>query len=342
MAGDVLDPALMAAALSRAADLPRLHALIVARHGLIRAERRFRGPGLDTPTNIKSLSKSILSALVGIAIAEGKLSGVDQPIAPFFAAYLARSRDPRLRAVTVGDLLSMRSGLARTSGAAYGPWVRSRNWVGHILAQPLIAEPGSVMIYSTGNSHLLSAILTRATRMSTHAYAKARLATPLGIELPRWERDPQGIFFGGNQMQLSAHALVRIGELYRSGGRHGSRQVVPESWVRESLEPRSRSIFSGQLYGYGWFLTEARGHPVFYGWGYGGQFIFVIPELALTVVTTSAPEGPRDLEHLAAIHELLRDYIVPAAELADDRKSADGGAAAHEEQAESTRLRLAR
>jgi CubicO group peptidase (beta-lactamase class C family) len=323
-----LDGELMGAGLLRAAELPRLHALLVARHGSIVAERRFRGPALDAPTNVKSVSKSILSALVGIAIAEGKLRGVDQPIAPFFPKDAARTSDPRLARVTVGDLLTMRSGLARTSGESYGPWVGSRNWVAHILRQPLIADPGSTMIYSTGNSHLLSAILTRATRMTTHAYARSRLARPLGIELPPWERDPQGIFLGGNQMRVSARALVRIGELFRNGGRHGERQVVPESWVRESLLPRTRSIFSGQLYGYGWFLTKVREHPAFYAWGYGGQFIFVIPDLALTVVTTSATERPRDFAHLSAIHELLRDYIVPAAEAADAAASASAPAEA--------------
>jgi CubicO group peptidase (beta-lactamase class C family) len=312
-----LDDSLMARAFERAEALPRLHALIVARHGRIAAERRFRGPALDAPVNVKSISKSIVSALVGIAIAEGALTGVEQSIARFFPEYLKRGAGPRLHEITIGDLLSMRSGLARTSGESYGPWVRSRNWVEHILRQPLIAEPGSTMIYSTGNSHLLSAILTRATRRSTFAYARDRLAKPLGIELPRWERDPQGVYIGGNQMRLSAHALVRFGELYRNFGRVGTRQVIPASWIEASLTPRARSIFSGQLYGYGWFISELAGHSAYFAWGYGGQFIFVVPALALTMVTTSAADGPRDFEHLSAIMELLRDYIVPAAESAD-------------------------
>ena len=304
---------------ARAAELPRLHALLVAHRGQIVAEQRIRGGGLDAPTNVKSVSKSIISALVGVAIAEGKLRGVDQPIAPLFREHRAHA-DPRLARVTVGDLLSMRSGLARTSGEGYGPWVRSKNWIAHILRQPLIAEPGSTMIYSTGNSHLLSALLTRATGMSTHAYARSRLARPLGIALPPWPRDPQGIFLGGNEMRVSPRGLVRFGELYRNEGRHGTRQVLPASWVRESLVPRTRSIFSGQLYGYGWFLGEVRGHAMFYAWGYGGQFVFVVPELALTVVTTSQTDAPRDFAHLGAIFQLLEEGIVPAFE-ADAAKS---------------------
>jgi CubicO group peptidase (beta-lactamase class C family) len=322
-----LDRELMAQAFAQAAKLPRLQALVIARDGAIQAERRFHGPGLDVPMNIKSVSKSIVSALVGIAIAEGKLAGVEQPIAPFFARYrgrapvaLARSAacfDPRFEHISIGDLLTMRSGLARTSGEGYMPWVSSRDWIEHILLAPMIAEPASTMIYSTGNTHLLSAILTRATGASTFAYARDKLARPLGIKLPAWQRDPQGIYFGGNQMRLSPHALVRIGELYRNGGVHEGQQIVPRAWVEASLMPHTRSIFSGLPYGYGWFLGHASGHPMFFAWGHGGQFIFVIPELALTVVTTSRPDGPRDFEHLEGVFDVLTGPIVQAAEAAD-------------------------
>lgn len=305
-----------ARAFQLAEELPRLQAMVVAQDGVIRAEQRFRGPSLDSPVNIKSISKSVVSALVGIAIARGELPGVEQPIHRYFAKYIRPGTDPRLRQITIGQLLSMQSGLTRTSGPSYASWVRSRDWVRHVLTAPLLTDPGSQMIYSTGNTHLLSAILTRATGKSTHAYARDHLARPLGIRLPAWPRDPQGIYFGGNQMRLSAHALLAFGELYRNQGRAGGEQIVPADWIEASLTPRARSIFSGQLYGYGWFLAELRGHSMFYAWGYGGQFIFVVPELRLTVVTTSEPSGPRDFEHLGAIYDLLRDEIIPAAEAA--------------------------
>jgi CubicO group peptidase (beta-lactamase class C family) len=308
-----LDPQHLEQAFQRAATLPRLQALVVARYGVIQAERRFRGPSLDLPVNVKSISKSIVSALVGIAIDQGKLRGVDQPIGPFFTRYLKRS-DSRVPQITVGQLLSMQSGLVRTSGPAYGSWVASRNWIEYVLTAPLGSEPGGPMVYSTGNSHVLSAILTQATGRSTYDYARTQLAKPLGISLPAWTRDPQGIYFGGNQMRLSAHALVRFGELYRNHGRLGDRQIVPEAWVEASWTPRTRSIFSGQLYGYGWFIAHAGEHPMYYAWGYGGQFIFVIPDLELVVVATSAPNGPRDWEHLGGIYGLLLEEIVPAAE----------------------------
>jgi CubicO group peptidase (beta-lactamase class C family) len=314
-----LDSATLATALDRAAGLPRLRALVIARHGEVQAERAFRGPGLDAPANVKSVSKSVLSALVGIAIAEGHLVGVDQPVAPFFEEYLRGDDDPRKGEITVGHLLSMQSGLDRTSGASYGRWVSSPNWVRHAITRPMVADPGSRRIYSTGNSHLLSAALTRATGRSTHALAREYLGDPLGVSIPRWLADPQGIYFGGNEMRLSPRAMLRFGELYRNGGRHQGRQVVPEAWVRASLEPRAPSRWTGEAYGYGWFLSEVRGHPMFYAWGYGGQFIFVVPELELTVVTTSDPDVARERDHLREVRRLLAEHIVPAAEMGRDR-----------------------
>lgn len=317
-----LDSALMAAAVEEAASLPRLRTLLVSRHGEMQVERRFRGPALDAPANVKSVSKSVLSAVVGIAIAEGHLQGVDQPVAPFFERYLAAHDDAKRR-ITVGHLLTMQSGLEQTSGTRYGSWVSSRDWVRYAITRPMVDEPGGRRLYSTGNSHLLAAALTQATRQSLWAYSREKLAQPAGIGLPRWPADPQGIFFGGNEMRMTPRDMVRFGELYRNGGRVGDRQVVPEAWVRESLTPRSASRWVGEGYGYGWFISSVQGYPMFYAWGYGGQFIFVVPDLELTVVTTSDPDAPRERDHLASVRRLFHERIVPAAIAGSAARPAD-------------------
>ena len=308
-----LDSARLAAALARADSVARLRCLLIARHGEPLVERCRSGFAPDGAVNVKSVSKSVLSALVGIAIGEGHLAGVDQRVAPLLVEHLD-SVGPRKSRITIGHLLSMQSGLERTSGRNYGPWVSSPNWVRDAIRRPMVEAPGGRMLYSTGNYHLLSAILTEATGQSTLSYARSRLGAPLGIAIPAWETDPQGIFLGGNNMRLTPRALLRFGELYRRGGRYDGRQVVPADWVEASLEPRTRSRWSGEAYGYGWFLGDAGGHRMFYGWGYGGQFVFVVPDLALTVVATSDPYGPRGSGHLRAVHELLDRWIVPAAE----------------------------
>jgi CubicO group peptidase (beta-lactamase class C family) len=323
-----LDSARLAAAAERAAELPRLRTLIVARHGVVALEQGFRGHRLDAPANVKSVSKSVLSALVGIAIEDGHLQGADQAVAPFFESYLARDDDPRKREITVGHLLSMQSGLERTSGTYYGRWVTSPNWIRYAITRPMVADPGTERLYSTGNSHLLSAVLTQATGRSTLAFARERLGDPLGITVHSWMRDPQGIYFGGNEMRITPRAMLRFGELYRNGGRYQERQVVPSAWVEQSLTPRANSRWSGDGYGYGWFLGRVRGHPMVYAWGYGGQFIFIIPDLELTVVTTSDPDVERERDHIRAVRALLADWIVPAAEIGARPGVADGGAAA--------------
>jgi CubicO group peptidase (beta-lactamase class C family) len=308
-----LDPELIDEALTRAAGLPRLRCLLVARHGEVLTERCVNGADPDRPANIKSVSKSVLSALVGLAIDGGDLEGPDQPVVPFFAGHLGGDIDPRRDAITVGNLLSMQAGLERTSGGNYGRWVTSRNWVRHAITRPMVADPGGPMLYSTGSSHLLSAILTEATGASTLRFARERLAGPLGIDLPAWPADPQGVFFGGNEMRMSPRALVRFGELYRNDGMHDGERVLSAEWIRTSLEPRTRSRWSGDGYGYGWFLSNVAGHLMFYGWGYGGQYLFVIPDLELTVVVTSDPDPPSDRGHRKAIRDLLEETLVPAA-----------------------------
>lgn len=309
-----LAPELIADAVGRARALPRLYSLVVAREGEILVAERFGGPPLTQPVNIKSASKSVLSAVVGIAIGRGVLSGVDQPIAPILSGDLPENPDPRLAEITVGDLLSMRSGLERTSGASYGAWVASANWVRDVLSRPMTGDPGGSMTYSTGNSHLLSAVLTRVSGRSTHALAEEWLARPLGVDLPPWPRDPQGIFFGGNDMRMSPLALVRFGELYRNDGMVGATRVLPEGWVAASWKPQGISGWSGYGYGYGWFSRRVRGFAVHFAWGYGGQMVFVVPDLALTVVMTSdAAPHPRGESHVADLHALLADDIIPAA-----------------------------
>jgi CubicO group peptidase (beta-lactamase class C family) len=307
-----LDTALLAAAYRRAAELPRLRSLLVSWRGELVGERYFRGTRRADAANIKSASKSIMSALVGIAIERGHLRGTNQTLAELLPAYFDARSDPRKRAITVSDLLSMRAGLQSTSFENYGSWVTSRNWVRDAIRRPMVAEPGGEMIYSTGSTHLLSAALTRATGASTLAFARTRLATPLGITIRRWARDPQGIYFGGNDMYLTPRDMLRFGELYLHGGARDGRQIVPRAWIDSSFVARGRSGWSGHEYGYGWWIRSSGAHRVYFAWGYGGQFIFLVPSLELVVVTTSDSEVSREGGHLDAIHGLFDQYIVPA------------------------------
>ena len=307
------------------AKLPRLRSLLVSRRGTLVLERYYNGARRDRPANIKSASKSVISALTGMAIERGRIPGVKIPITTYFPE-LARDPDPRKQKITVEDLLEMRSGLGGTSGRDYGAWVTSRNWVQHALARPMEAAPGEDMDYSTGNTHILSAILTKATGVSTWQFANDALAKPLGFTLPPWPRDAQGIYFGGNDMLMTSRQLVAFGELYLNDGRAGGTQVVPARWVARSCQGRARSArpwngnwdpLRDRQYGYGWWVHEIAGHDTCFAWGYGGQYVFVLPELDLVVVTTSSPDVSEERRgHRQELFDILdRLVVAPIAKL---------------------------
>ena len=307
-----LDPAQSAAIVERAAALPRLRSLLVSVGGEVVEEHYFNGATARSQANLKSASKTLIAILVGIAIDRGHIAGVRQPIAELLADELDGA-DAVKRSITVEDLLTMRSGLETTSNRNYGRWVQSRNWVRHVLSRPMVDRPGGRMIYSTGSTHLLSAILTRATGLSTLEFGRRRLARPLGITLPAWLQDPQGIYFGGNEMTLTPRAMLAIGDLYRRGGAVDGRQVVSQEWIRESLTPRTVSRYSRRQYGYGWWMRGLAGHAAYYAWGYGGQFIFVIPDLDSVIVATSSPNPGGDRRrHRRELDVLIEGHLVPA------------------------------
>jgi CubicO group peptidase (beta-lactamase class C family) len=303
-------PERLTAILGEAERLQPLHAVVVSHDGEIVAERGYGGRSTTRPTNIKSASKSVVSALVGIAIEKGLLEGVDQKIAPLLAGDLPAEPDPRVAEITIGHLLSMQAGLGRTSGANYGRWVASRNWVRAALAMPFDDEPGGRMLYSTGSTHLLSAILTRVSGRSTLELAREWLGPQEEFAIGGWERDPQGIYLGGNQMAMSPRSLLAFGELYRNDGvsRDGE-QLLPQDWIEASWTPRTRSRFNGDGYGYGWFARPIAGEDVRFGWGHGGQMIYVVPGLELTVAMTSDENSRSTGGHRDDLHALLGQII---------------------------------
>ena len=305
--------------------LPRLHSLVVSRRGEVIFEGYYNGRQRDRVANVKSASKSIISALVGIAIERRLIPGVETPIVTYFPE-LATAPDPRKRTITVGNLLEMRSGLDGTSGRNYGPWVTSRNWVQHALARPMMEAPDEEMEYSTGNTHLLSAVLTKATGKSTLAFANEALGKPLGFMFAPWPRDPQGIYFGGNDMLVTPRQLLAIGELYLNRGRANGQQVVPEAWVARSCEGRTRNRRPGnpafdpvrgfdplrdRQYGYGWWVHTIGEFDTCFAWGYGGQYAWVVPTLDLVIVTTASPDVSEDRrDHRRALFDIVDERIV--------------------------------
>lgn len=272
-----------------ALGLSQLHAILVQRGDELVLSEAPRGRGVDRAANIKSCSKSVVALLLGSALARNEVPSVQAKLSDVAPSLVPADATEGAAALTLEDLVTLRAGLQGTSGPNYGQWVGSRDWVAYALRQPRIAPNGGRMIYSTGTTHVLGAALAKATGQSLLDLARDRLGKPLGIEIPTWTRDPQGFYFGGNEMALSPEAMLRVALLMRDDGRFDGQQVIPADWVTASVVPRTRSPFSGLAYGYGWFLSDT-------GWvlarGYGGQIIAAHPSRKLAVAITSDPTQP--------------------------------------------------
>jgi len=298
--------------LNRIFDIGTVQSLMIEKDGTLLYEEYQNGMNRNTTTNIKSASKSVLSLLVGIAIDEGYLENTDQTIGEFFPDYFARNPNPQKESLTVKNLLTMRSGLETTSFQNYGRWVLSDNWVTYALDQPFEEEPGGRMVYSTGTSHLLSVILTRATGMSTRAFADEHLFGPLNIRIGGWDRDPQGYYMGGNNLALSPLSLLKIGRLVLNNGSYEDEQIVPASWISESTTIYTRSNYNDYDYGYLWWQRRVAGRTVIFAWGNGGQYIMLLPELnAVINITSDMESSNRSRRYQRRIFQFLEDTIVP-------------------------------
>lgn len=300
-----IDPAPLAQMLEAIpAKMPYLHSALVIRNGVIVSENYFMGHEPSTRHVQYSVTKSVSSALIGIAIEQGYIQGVEQRVLDFFPGRNFKNMDARKEAMTLEDVLTMRTGLSWQDGDPYwGQIYRSPDWLEYMLGLPLAAAPGKKFNYCSGCSHILSAILYETTAMTPQEFAEENLFGPLGIQGVEWESDSQGISVGGWGLELSAREMARFGELYLRKGNWLGRQLVPAAWVEESTRPR---VKTGEdlRYGYQWWYSpDPEGYAAI---GLDGQMIFVRPASQLVVVFT-AGKGT-SAEEL----ELIRRYILPA------------------------------
>ena len=298
--------------LQRAArKLDRLRALVVMHEGEVVFSEAFSGPSVETAVNVKSVSKSINAALMGCAIKRGVVSDVSLTLDECIPDLIPANADPRVRTITLGNLLSMQAGLQRTSGPFYGSWVASDNWVDYVLSRPFVAEPGGRMLYSTGDWHVLGAVLSRLSGASLLEITREWLGKPLDIDFAPWTKDPQGLYMGGNEMSLSPLHMARIGELYRLEGQWADQLVLDHGWVEQSFTARGFSPYSGDDYGYGWFLRNLGNSGFAYARGYGGQFIHVLPAEGIVVAMTSDwRRSARGGIYTEQLHRLVTEHLV--------------------------------
>jgi CubicO group peptidase (beta-lactamase class C family) len=283
-----------------------LHSLLVIRNGYLVSETYFGSYAQERQHELYSCTKSFVATLVGIAIQQGKIGGIEQKVLDFFPAMTYENSDARKQAMTLEDLLTMTSGLDWQEGnPAYWALSQSNDWVKHMLDLPMREAPGEQFNYCSGCSHVLSGIIWQETGATTQKFAESNLFIWLGIEDYFWSVDARGNAVGGWGLQITPRQMAKLGYLYLHKGNWDGQQVVPAAWVEQATQAH---VNTGQVdveYGYQWWIFPDLGG--YAALGLGGQMIFVAPELDLVVVTTAEMDGH------AEILNLLKQYILPAA-----------------------------
>jgi CubicO group peptidase (beta-lactamase class C family) len=310
-------------AFEKASDMSFLYSIIVVRNGFLVAEKYYNGASVDQAKYVASVTKSYLSALIGIALDKGIIQSLDQKMISFFPEYDSIDIEPAKYEITLRQLLQMRAGYWHDSETSrWLAWVNSPDWIEYMINLPLENPPGIQWNYSTGSSHILSAILTKTSGMSGEDFARHYLFEPLDTELVNWGEDQQGYNYGGFDMHITPRDMARFGLLFLNKGQYKGQQIVPEDWIWKSTSAYSDvSWFFGVIqnpqYGYHWWIGKMEGHDIFFAQGHGGQNIIVFPGLEMVVVTATNPDlGFEDswLQSIAIFHFIAKDILVAVKE----------------------------
>ena len=302
-----------------------IRSVIVIRHGYIVLDENIRG--YRSFDKVASVTKSITSALIGIAIDQGYIEGVDQTVLSLFPHREVANLDARKQKMTVEDLLTMRSGLDWPTGPCW--WLDGEvcnyytdqlmfeddDSLQFALDQPMAEEPGTTFNYIAGASHLLSAMISETTGLSALDFAKENLFEPIGIMGAIWPTDGEGINLGYGDIVIDPRDMARFGYLYLNEGQWDGEQIVSAAWVRASQQPLTATNNRGiqPMYGYQWWVNPDL--SFYNAAGSGGNYIIVVPKQDLVVVFTSNIEVGQLGQGKwweGTPEELFRVYILPA------------------------------
>jgi CubicO group peptidase (beta-lactamase class C family) len=290
-----------------------LHSLLIIRNGYLVSELYVYPYSAGQVHEIMSVTKSVISMLVGMAIEKGYIKDVHQPVLNLLPDQGFANLDKMKKALTLEDFLTMTSGLDCHESPAPGePFMQmSENWVQFMLDLPMAAQPGTKFNYCTGAIELLSAILQKATGMSAREFANQNLFEPIGIgPIPeeRWPSDPQGVTIGGYGLSLTSTEMAKLGYLFLNQGHWDGKTIVPAKWVAMSTASHANQGDKKE-YGYLWWVDpQGKWYAAL---GRGGQHVFVYPAENLVVVFTAGLPYTNDAD-LIPLQELLDQYILPA------------------------------
>jgi len=257
-----------------------IHSVTIVRNGSLVLDSYLYPFKYGKKHEMHSATKSVTSALIGIAIDKGRIKDVHQPIIHFFPNKTISNLDDLKRSLTLKDLLMMASGFECKDGSA-NKWKttvemrKSEDWAQYALNLPMAHKPGEHYQYCNGVSHLLSAIIHESTGMQTLAFAQKYLFDPLGIKDVEWKLSPEGIVSGYGGLSLLPKDMAKIGLLFLNKGRWEDQQIISADWIEESIQPDIDGRWNGEDYGYQWWINQAGYYSAV---GMFGQAIYVVPE----------------------------------------------------------------
>jgi CubicO group peptidase (beta-lactamase class C family) len=272
-------------------QVPGAQSVVVVHRNQVVAEAYWTGSP-STLRQLRSVTKSVTSTLIGIAIDRGFIGDVDRRVVDYLPAAL-RPSNPAKDDILLRHLLTHTSGLKWDENLEFATWANSSNPVRFILDRPLVSQPGTVFDYSTPGTHVLSAVLEEAIGVGAEAFANASLFMPLGISSWRWEHDTRGYPFGGHGLELRTEDMAKLGVLFLNRGRWGNRQVLPAEWINSATNAQRQGTSNwGPVervsYGYLWWLAGVGESDLYMALGWGGQFVICVPALDLVVATNAS------------------------------------------------------
>ena len=315
-----IDEERLITAFERIQQVEGMASLVVCRNGDIVAEEYYNGYSSDSIKTVMSVTKTVTSLLVGLALEKGYISSVDDPISNYLTG-IVTFPDETKAGITIGQMLKMTFGHAWNGTkpeSLYNTYAAMPDHLQYIIDLPLVHSPGTVFNYSDGASHLLSVIITEATGINTLDFAMEFLFLPMGITNVSWSKDDRGYPNGAASLKISPHDMVKIGNLILNGGRYSGVQVVPESWITAMTTTQistHNDVPYGPEYGYQIWINSSAEHQYYFAMGWGGQFIFIVPDRNL-VVTASCQTA--DLtwqqagEHWTSIIQTIVNDLFPA------------------------------